>query len=122
MSLEELTSPLDGAHGVFAVSGFGAYAILRPEAGIHQLEVPKGARSFARHAALVQVAPQPEEPAGATQGGLRAQAEWALSSSGVDSTVVRRYREQPSPLVRDSVRNWKTGRIDRVFAGDFDLI
>ncbi len=122
MRLEELPNPLDGAHALFAISGFGAYAILRPEAGIHQLEVPNRTRSFDRHAAVVQVAPRPEEPASATPGGLRAQAKWALAESGESSIVVRRYREDPSPLVRDSVRNWKTGRIDRVLAGDFDLI
>jgi ATP-dependent Clp protease ATP-binding subunit ClpC len=35
---------------------------------------------------------------------------------------VRRYRGTPSPLVRDSVRGWRTGRLERVFAGDFDLV
>jgi ATP-dependent Clp protease ATP-binding subunit ClpC len=122
MRLEEVPNPFDGAQVLFAISGFGAYAILRPETGIHQLEVPKRPRSFDRQVAVVQVAPQPEEPSSATAGGLRAQAEWALTESGQSSKVVRRYREQPSPLVRDSVRMWKTGRIDRVLAGDFDLM
>jgi ATP-dependent Clp protease ATP-binding subunit ClpC len=27
----------------------------------------------------------------------------------------------PSPLVRDTARGWRTGRLDRVLAGDFDL-
>jgi ATP-dependent Clp protease ATP-binding subunit ClpC len=36
--------------------------------------------------------------------------------------VVRRYRIGPSPLVRDSVRNWRTGRLDRVLAGEFDVM
>jgi ATP-dependent Clp protease ATP-binding subunit ClpC len=35
--------------------------------------------------------------------------------------VVRRYREKPAPLVRDAVRGYRTGRLDRVLAGDFDL-
>jgi ATP-dependent Clp protease ATP-binding subunit ClpC len=35
---------------------------------------------------------------------------------------VRRYRESPSPLVRDAVRGWRTGRIERVRAGDLDLV
>ncbi len=35
---------------------------------------------------------------------------------------VRRYRRGPSPLVRDSARSWRTGRLDRVLEGDFDLI
>jgi ATP-dependent Clp protease ATP-binding subunit ClpC len=35
---------------------------------------------------------------------------------------VRRYREDPSPMVRDAVRGWRTGRLDLVLGGDFDLI
>jgi hypothetical protein len=37
-------------------------------------------------------------------------------------SVVRRYRERPSPLVRDAVRGWRTGYIERVLDGNFDLI
>jgi ATP-dependent Clp protease ATP-binding subunit ClpC len=36
-------------------------------------------------------------------------------------TVVRRYRPGRSPLVRDTARGYRTGRLDRVLAGDFDL-
>jgi ATP-dependent Clp protease ATP-binding subunit ClpC len=36
--------------------------------------------------------------------------------------VVRRYREQPSPLVKDLVRGWRTGRLERVLGGEFDVI
>ncbi len=36
--------------------------------------------------------------------------------------IVRRYREEPSPLVRDSARGWRTGRLERVLDGDFDLM
>ena len=35
--------------------------------------------------------------------------------------VVRRYRPGKAPLVRDSVRGYRTGRLDRILAGDFDL-
>ena len=35
--------------------------------------------------------------------------------------VVRRYRLQPDPLVRDTARGYRTGRVERVLAGDFDL-
>lgn len=35
--------------------------------------------------------------------------------------IVRRYRERPSPLVRDTIGGWRTGRIDRVLIGDFGL-
>jgi len=35
--------------------------------------------------------------------------------------VVRRYRPEPAPLVRDAIRGYRTGRLDRVLDGDFDL-
>jgi ATP-dependent Clp protease ATP-binding subunit ClpC len=40
----------------------------------------------------------------------------------VTPEIVRRYREQPSPLVRDNVRGYRTGRLELVLSGDFDLI
>ena len=54
-------------------------------------------------------------------------ADQALASleGGADESslrVVRNYRERPSPLVRDSVKQWRTGKLDRVLAGDFDVI
>ena len=36
--------------------------------------------------------------------------------------VVRRYRREPSPLVRDIPGGWRTGKLDAVLRGDFDLI
>ena len=68
------------------------------------------------------MAPQPDEPAGDDLASWVKQAGDALGDSDPSgATVVRRYREQPSPLVRDGVSNWRTGRIDRVLGGDFDL-
>jgi ATP-dependent Clp protease ATP-binding subunit ClpC len=111
---------------LFAVSGYAAYTILRREAGLHVLETPQDERSsFRRVAASVRVVGQPEEPPG--RGGREAlseQAERALSAEAQapQQQVVRRYREEPSPLVRDSARGWRTGRVERVLDGDFDLI
>ena len=67
---------------------------------------------------------QPADPPSEGSDGLARQARDALSGAAGDTEllVVRRYREEPSPLVRDSVRQWRTGRADAVFAGDFDLI
>ena len=61
--------------------------------------------------------PQPD-----TARGRRTQARQALDDCTVGPDIVRRYREEPSPLVRDAARGWRTGRIDRVLGGDFDLI
>jgi ATP-dependent Clp protease ATP-binding subunit ClpC len=37
------------------------------------------------------------------------------------TVIVRRYRPGRASLVRDSIRGYRTGRLDRVLAGDFDL-
>ena len=105
-----------------AVSGFGAYRILAPEDGLHILEIPGSEGEVIRAKVQVRVAPQPDEPAGDNLRSWIAQAEKAFVAAAREATTVaRRYREQPSPLVRDGSRKWRTGRIDRVFAGDFDL-
>jgi ATP-dependent Clp protease ATP-binding subunit ClpC len=108
---------------VLAVSGYGAYTILRAESGLHVFETPQDEKSFDRARAGVRVVGQPDEPAGRGPQALRAQAAQALASDTVPAqTIVRRYREEPSPLVRDSARGWRTGRLERVLDGDFDFI
>ena len=111
-------------HLLLALSGFAAFAILRPEDGLHILEIPEQEeKSFKRCRVQIRVVPQPEAPVGPGLEALRQQAIQTLDSHGpANITVVRRYRELPSPLVRDSVRGWRTGRLDRVLEGDFDLI
>ena len=93
------------------VTGLGAFTLLRPEAGLHVFEVPTRERSFDRVAALVTVAPRDHE----------ARPGDADLPPASEPTIVRRYREAPSPLVRDA-SGARTGRIDRVLGGDFDLI
>ena len=106
-----------------AVSGYAAFRLLRPEAGLHVLETPQDEKAFNRARATVRVVAQPDEPAGRGREALGEQAARALASDGAaPQQVVRRYREEPSPLVRDSARGWRTGRLERVLDGDFDLI
>lgn len=105
------------------VSGYGAFSLLLPESGFHIFESPRDAGSFLRCKARVRVAATPDEPADDTPGSLIKLARQTLDPIGdARLVIVRRYRESPSPLVRDGVRKWRTGRIDRVFGGDFDLI
>lgn len=108
---------------LLAVSGFASYAILEPESGLHVLEVRHDGKSFHRLKVQVRVLAQPDEPPQHGQSALT-QAHRALDqlSDEAEPRVVRRYREAPSPLVRDSVRNWRTGKLDRVLGGDFDLM
>jgi ATP-dependent Clp protease ATP-binding subunit ClpC len=113
---------------LIAVSGYGAYTILLPESGTHVFETAQEEKPSRSTRATVRVTGQPDEPAGHGANALRQQAERALSEESSSSTsnaatvVVRRYREEPSPLVRDTARGWRTGRLERVLEGDFDLI
>jgi ATP-dependent Clp protease ATP-binding subunit ClpC len=114
----------EGYRAVAAVSGYAAFQILRAEAGLHVFETPQDDKtSFDRARANVRVVAQPDEPAGRGREALARQAALALASDPpAPAAVVRRYREEPSPLVRDSARGWRTGRLERVLDGDFDLI
>jgi ATP-dependent Clp protease ATP-binding subunit ClpC len=110
---------------MLAVAGYAAYGILEKEAGMHVWEIPTGSgKSFQRCKVYVQVVPQPVEPAGNEPDSLlkQAQQEFAGATDEGHLTIVRRYREEPSPLVRNGIKNWRSGRLDRVLGGDFDLM
>jgi len=102
---------------VLVVSGFGAHRQLASEAGLHIWEKLEG--SAGRVAARVVIATM---PLGEMQAGKsRAVIARAIAEASRESTVVRRYREQP-PLVRSGDGRWRSGRLDLVLAGDFDLL
>ncbi len=108
---------------LLAVSGFGAYSILEPDDGLHVLEVMDRGKVAQRNRVHVRICPQPDEPAGPRLADERTHALQALAAGDRGNlTIVRRYREKPAPLVRDSVREWRSGLLDRVLAGDFDVI
>ena len=105
---------------VAAISGFGAHTLLAPEDGVHAQEIPypHGA-GFNALQARVRVAAQPAEP---SRGGILDIAERTFAAMAPSQLVVRRYREKPSPLVRDTVRRLRTGRLDLVLDGNFDVM
>lgn len=107
----------------FAVSGFASHRSLALESGLHVREdaVP-GEGGVQRMLVRVRVAEQPEEPIRGGRDHESRRAAEALSLAPAASHIVRRYRSVPSPLVRDSVRGWRTGRLDRVLAGEFDVV
>lgn len=109
---------------LYSVSGYGAYSILEQEYGLHVRERPGGARQAQQRDTIhVSVIPQPDEPLPSPASRAIAVAERAFENSRHRTPeVVRRYREAPSPLVRDTARGWRTGRIDLVLGGDFDLL
>jgi ATP-dependent Clp protease ATP-binding subunit ClpC len=102
------------------ISGFGAHRLLEKEAGLHVLEQAEDVKVRGRATARVRLAvtplgdPPPDK--------LRRALTEALEQAGMPHAVVRRYRSAPSPLVRDMSGSWRTGRLDAVLAGNFDLI
>ncbi|MGH7124401.1 MAG: AAA family ATPase [Stellaceae bacterium] len=118
MQLQEFGPSKGAGSTILQVSGFGAFRTLEPEAGLHILEEADedGGRTVAR---VRSVAGPWEEPR-----PTDAYREFArlLKSAGDSSTLVRRYRDGPSPLVRDVKTGWRSGRLGAVLAGDFDLI
>lgn len=93
-----------------AVSGFGALALLDAEHGLHVAE-EDGDDGVQRATCAVRVVPD-----------LPGSTRPVQPPADDDLRICRRYRAAPSPLVRDAVRGWRTGRLDRVLAGDFDVI
>lgn len=111
----------DSAWLILSIAGFGAHQILARERGLHVLEVPESDAGFDRSTARVRVVAQPVEPHPNRAERDHAIACLQAAGSGAN-TVVRRYRERPSPLVRDAQGGWRTGRIGQVLGGDFDLL
>jgi ATP-dependent Clp protease ATP-binding subunit ClpC len=122
MQLRRLDAP-PGEH-LLAISGLGCGEILEAENGIHVLEhvddSRDGARVTDREQVRVAVVPRPPGPEAGT-GSLARLTLHRVEAAERSSVVVRRYRSGRAPLVRDSVRGYRTGRLDRVLAGDFDL-
>jgi hypothetical protein len=122
---------------LLVVSGFGAHAVLSREVGLHVLEsdVPgtRGGGVVNRTVARVRVAPTTGAAlsANASPSSREARAQSgssesetlnrALAAEPASAFVVRRYRFEPSPLVRDARRGWRSGRVREVMAGHFDL-
>lgn len=110
----------DGGLPVLLVSGFGAARALAREAGLHVLEQADGATAAGRIAVRVMVVPSP--PGEMSRAQRRAALIEAFEKAPRPATVVRRYRRQPSPLVRNADGSWRSGKLDAVLAGDFDIL
>jgi ATP-dependent Clp protease ATP-binding subunit ClpC len=122
MRVDRLQAPSN--EWLCAVTGLGCGEILMPESGLHVMELDRERRSgehdTERVSAVVEVVPWepgPERDRTALAGIARS----ALEQGQVSPSVVRRYRIEPAPLVRDARRGYRTGRVERVLAGDFDL-
>ncbi|WP_202840227.1 AAA family ATPase [Luteimonas saliphila] len=113
MQVELVEQDAQRCRARLSVSGFGAFHLLAAEAGLHVLEIDDERGATERLS--VQVVVSPTRPDGAD-------AEPDDPSSAAAPPICRRYRGEPSPLVRDTRRGWRSGRLDRVLAGDFDIM
>ena len=110
----------DGGDRVLLLGGLGASTILAAEAGVHVFE-RRGPEGRPPRRSAITVTLVPRTPAPADGEDVLFAARRALDAVEANRRVVRRYRLEPDPLVRDVVRSYRTGRLDRVLAGDFDL-
>jgi ATP-dependent Clp protease ATP-binding subunit ClpC len=113
--------PAQPGSTLYLVSGLGAGSILGGEAGLHVAEhAEAGDDHVDRVTVKVEVAGVPPgEPV--DRAAFLERVQRALDAAPAVQRVTRRYRFDPAPLVRDAVRNYRTGRLDRVLAGEFDL-
>jgi ATP-dependent Clp protease ATP-binding subunit ClpC len=120
MQIREIPPGKNGGMPILLVTGFGAFRTLQPERGLHVWEEGQGRNSARRTVARVAVHGGPNLGQSAT--GEFAAAAQLLALNPVTTGIVRRYREEPAPLVRDIASGWRSGRLAAVLDGDFDLI
>jgi ATP-dependent Clp protease ATP-binding subunit ClpC len=106
--------------GLLVISGFGVWRLLEGEAGLHVLDYEES-EDTGRTVARVRIRTTPSTlPDAAAERHTVLSAE--LDKGPAPAAVVRRYRVDSSPVVRDLRQGWRTGRIELVFDGHFDLI
>ena len=116
MQVREIAAATSKGAPLLLITGFGAFRTLTAETGLHVLE-DDGAR---RIAARVTAVAGPDRDLATAEGP--AIAAQLLAAMPVSTTIVRRYRDTTSPLVRDISGGWRSGRLAAVLGGDFDLI
>jgi ATP-dependent Clp protease ATP-binding subunit ClpC len=120
MQISEMPVGPFGEAPALLISGFGAHRMLKRECGLHVLELAEGHGGANRATARVRLAITPlgDVPAAKLPGALSK----AFGEAPPQSAVVRRYRREPAPLVRSGDGSWRSGRLDAVLRGDFDLL
>jgi hypothetical protein len=96
------------------------WRLLEGEAGLHVLDYEESddtGRTVARVRIRSTPSTLPDSPA-ERHAALSAELDKGPAPAG----VVRRYRLDSSPVVRDLRQGWRTGRVELVFDGHFDLI
>lgn len=120
MQVTEMANPTQRRLPWLLVSGFGAHRMLVEEMGLHVFEHADGGATD-RTTARVRVVPVPLGDL--TPDRLKSQIKARLDALPANLAIVRRYRDEPSPLVRQIAGTpWRSGKLDAVLAGNFDLV
>jgi ATP-dependent Clp protease ATP-binding subunit ClpC len=120
MQITEMPAGLAGDPPLLLIAGFGADRVLGRECGLHVLELAEAPTGTSRATARVRLAVTPLGDVPPAR--LAATLVKAFGRAVPSSTVVRRYRREPSPLVRSGDGSWRSGHLDAVLGGDFDLL
>ena len=119
MQMSEIEPAGTGSSRILLLGGFGAHRTLAREAGLHVLEPPVNEQGN-RLTVQVRVA---ELPSGnQSRAALRQWLSAAFAKPGTGSTIVRRYRRGPSPLARNGSGSWRSGKVDEILRGNFDIL
>lgn len=114
----------DPAMRMLLISGAGVCRLLSPESGRHVLErTDKKTGKLRRAITCVDVMPL-AAPFPAKTRARRSLITKLLGHCPEpgQASLVRRYQDGRTKLVRDAARGWRTGRLETVLGGDFDLI
>jgi hypothetical protein len=114
---------IDAVPGVegsaLVVSGFGAYRALAREVGLHILERNDSNGASGRVTAQVLLATLPL--GSASKPEIRQSLAASFGKAKRATNIVRRYRRSPTPLVRNGDGTLRSGKVEDVLRGNFDL-
>src|SRR5205085_1192032 len=106
------------AETALIVAGFGAHRALAREAGLHILEKSEGGGSRLTAQVLITTLPL----GNASKAEIRQILAGAFGSKAKRGTnIVRRYRRGATPLVRNGDGSIRSGKVEEVLRGNFDL-
>jgi hypothetical protein len=111
---------IPGVEGAaLAVAGFGAYRALAREVGLHILERNDTNGASGRITAQVLLAALPL--GNASKPEIRRSLSASFGKAKRGTNIVRRYRRSPTPLVRSGDGTLRSGKVEDVLRGNFDL-
>jgi ATP-dependent Clp protease ATP-binding subunit ClpC len=119
MQVEEIAGR-DVELPILLVTGFGAHRVLLRECGLHILELAESGNAVTRATARMRLVATPLQELPPAK--MHEAISHAFEQAPRLSAIVRRYRAEPSPLVRNADGSRRSGRLQAVLRGDFDLL